>query len=666
MYTLGEAFVSKILRAALIWLGLLIGIALALTMLPEAQRALSNPLMQPDSQALLSQSETVTASSDLSDTMSSMAQGGPTDPAELEAFLDAFIPAQADIYQIPGTTVAVVKDGEIFLAKGYGYADTKSQKPVVANKTLFHIGSVTKLLTWTAVMQLVEQGKLDLHTDVNLYLPQDAQIPDTYAQPITLHHLMTHTPGFEDRLGNIFRFGKNDAMPLETYVIQQRPTRVYPPGEIIGYSNYGAALAGYIIERVSGLSYEQYIEENILEPLNMARSSIRQPVPPELADDLALGHLQTPFGIRPFMEYFPSAPVVGLSATATDMAKFMIAHLQDGRYKDARILQPATAHLMHQQQFTQDPRIIGVTYGFVEWERNGQRLLWHGGSTGLFQSTVVLLPEHNLGFFVGCNRKSAREAGKEFRQAFLDHYFPVSFPDPQPMSGPMKRTENQAHLDRFAGVYKESRWTYTKADKLVYAFARLHEITTASDGTLNLLGARYVQVEPLVFQELEGQTTLVFEEDEQGNITRAFYDYDPHKVLIKVAWYETRSFHLAVLGTCIIIFLSATVSPTTLRWIGALNLLYPLGMFIISVTTLIQPLPNLSFLAPLLVIALLLAFIISVVLTFLAWRGGRIARTCENSRGSSWQSIHYTLVSLASLTFMVWLYYWNLLGLWQF
>jgi CubicO group peptidase (beta-lactamase class C family) len=617
---------------------------------------------------LLPQFETAPVSSILSDTLESVDHSGPTDPAELEAFLDAFIPAQAEMYQIPGTTVAVVKDGEIFLAKGYGYADVKSQTPVVADKTLFHIGSVTKLLTWTAVMQLFEQGKLDLHADVNRYLPPDVQIPDTYAQPITLHHLMTHTPGFEDRLGNIFRFGKNDAVPLDTYVAQQMPTRVYPPGEIIGYSNYGAALAGYIIEQVSGMSYEQYIEENILDPLDMDRSSIRQPVPPELADDLALGHLQTPLGVRPFMEYFPSAPVVGLSATATDMAKFMIAHLQDGRYRDTRILHPATAQLMHQQQFTQDPRIIGVTYGFVEWERNGQRLLWHGGSTGLFQSTVVLLPEHNLGFFVGCNRKSAREAGKEFRQAFLDHYFPFTPPDPQPLLNHVNMSGYQARLDRFAGVYKESRWTYTKADKLVYAFARLHEITTDSDGKLNLLGARYVQVEPLVFQEVDGQTTLIFEEDEHGNITRAFYDFDPHKVLIKVAWYETRDFHLVVLATCIIIFLSASVSPTTIRWVGALNLLYPLGMFIISLTTFIQPLPNLSFLAPLLVIALVLALGLSLVLAFFAWRGGSANDVREDNGGSHyvWQSIHYTLVSLAALAFMVWLYYWNLLGLWQF
>jgi hypothetical protein len=222
-------------------------------------------------------------------------------------------------------------------------------------------------------------------------------------------------------------------------------------------------------------------------------------------------------------------------------------------------------------------------------------------------------------------------------------------------------------VDRFAGTYKESRWTYTKSDKLVYAFARIHKITTAPDGVLKLLGARYVEVEPLVFKEIGGQTTLVFEEDERGKVTRAFYDYDPHKVLIKVAWYETRDFHLAVLTGCVVIFLVASISPSAIKWVGALNLLYPSAMFIVSLTTLIQPLPNLSFLAPLLVLALILAFAFGVILAVLAWTNGRgTLAQARNGSDSIGKALYYTLVSLASLMFMGWLYYWNLLGLWQF
>ncbi|MFN2109726.1 MAG: serine hydrolase domain-containing protein, partial [Anaerolineae bacterium] len=191
---------------------------------------------------------------------------GPSDPAEMEAFLDTFISTQLTEYQIPGAAVAVVVDGGLFFAKGYGVTDTRSQTPVQADRTLFHAGSVTKLFTWTAVMQLVEQGRLDLHADVNTYL-SDFQIPATYPEPITLHHLLTHTPGFEDQLSNLFRFGPNDGLPLDEYVVRKLPARVYPPGEIIAYSNYGFALLGYIVEQVAGIPFDQYVQEYILTPL---------------------------------------------------------------------------------------------------------------------------------------------------------------------------------------------------------------------------------------------------------------------------------------------------------------------------------------------------------------------------------------------------------------
>jgi CubicO group peptidase (beta-lactamase class C family) len=303
----------------------------------------------------------------------------------MKAFLDDFITGQLTEYDIPGAAVAVVVDGELFFAQGYGVTDSRSRTPVQADRTLFHTGSITKLFTWTAVMQLVEQGRLELHTDVNAYLT-GFQIPATYPAPVTLHHLLTHTAGFEDQLSNLYRFGPNDGLSLDEYIVRKLPARVYPPGEIIGYSNYGAALAGYIIQEVSGMPYEQYIEENLLAPLGMHRSTIRQPVPAEWIPDLALGHYTWPTGPRPLHEYFPAAPVVGLTATVTDIAKFMIAHLQAGQYDETRILQDATAQEMHRQQFTHDPRLPGVTYGFTEWTRYGEYLLWHGGSTGFLRA----------------------------------------------------------------------------------------------------------------------------------------------------------------------------------------------------------------------------------------------------------------------------------------
>ncbi|MBN2391194.1 MAG: beta-lactamase family protein [Anaerolineae bacterium] len=595
---------------------------------------------------------------------------GPTDPVELEAFLDEVIPAQLETLQIPGAAVAVVKDGQLFFAKGYGVIDSRSQTPVQAERTLFHTGSITKLFTWTAVMQLVEQGRLDLHADVNIYLTS-FQIPATYPEPITLFHLLTHTPGFEDQLSNLYRFGPNDGLPLDKYIVRKLPARVYPPGEMIGYSNYGAALAGYIIQEVTGMSYEQYIEENLLTPLEMRRSTIRQPVPAEWIPDLALGHYTWPTGPRPLHEYFPATPIVGLTATVTDIAKFMIAHLQDGRYGETRILQAATAQEMHRQQFTHDPRLPGVTYGFTEWTRHGEYLLWHGGSTGFFESMIMLLPERNLGVYVAYNRKAPPQPGREFRQAFMDHYYTLDdMPRPQP------HPEATTLARDFAGAYRESRWSHTLADKVVYLFTRYYKMEITADGYLQLHDVAYVATEPQVFQAVDGEGTLIFhrEPSARADARYAFYDYDPHKVFIKLAWYETRPLHLSILIGCGLLFISALVarSPghapehapwivgethSILQWVGALNLLYPAGMLGIGVTVLIDALPDLSFLAPLCILGLLGVLILALFVVVMIWRG-RYWSTASR--------VHYTLVVLAGCVFAGWLNYWNLLRLWRF
>src|SRR5204863_6215305 len=145
--------------------------------------------------------------------------------ADLEAFLDALLPAQLQSRDIAGAVVAVVKDGQVLLAKGYGYADFAAKKPVVAEKTLFRPGSISKVFTATAVMQLVEQGKLDLHRDVNDYL--DFAIPKTYPEPVTLRRILTHTAGFEETLKNLFVPGAREMRPLRDYLITAMPARIF-------------------------------------------------------------------------------------------------------------------------------------------------------------------------------------------------------------------------------------------------------------------------------------------------------------------------------------------------------------------------------------------------------------------------------------------------------
>ncbi|HZC01558.1 MAG TPA: serine hydrolase domain-containing protein, partial [Gammaproteobacteria bacterium] len=228
-------------------------------------------------------------------------QQGPTDPAELEAFLDELLGKEMEENHIPGAAVSVVKDGKLFFAKGYGSADIENKIPVDPEQTIFHVGSVGKLFTWTAVMQLVEEGKLDLDEDVNTYL--DFRIPDTYPQPITLRHLMTHTSGFEDRLLDSVVSDTSEVIPAREWLVTYMPARVCPPGDCAGYSNYNAMLAGYIVARVSGEPYHQYIQEHIFDPLDMVHSTAQSPIPPDLRAHASVGYTYEDGDFQAFPDY---------------------------------------------------------------------------------------------------------------------------------------------------------------------------------------------------------------------------------------------------------------------------------------------------------------------------------------------------------------------------
>lgn len=198
------------------------------------------------------------------------------DPAALAEFFDREMAAQMAEHGIAGGAIAVVKDGSVLFQKGFGHADVEAERPVDPETTMFRVGSVGKLFTATAVMQLVEQGQLDLDEDVNAYL--DFAIPETYDEPVTLAHLLTHTAGFEARWIGMWPDSEEGVEPLGEWLRDHRPARVRPPGIVVSYSNYGMSLAGYIVERVSGLAYGDYVEQHILAPLGMDHSTASQPV----------------------------------------------------------------------------------------------------------------------------------------------------------------------------------------------------------------------------------------------------------------------------------------------------------------------------------------------------------------------------------------------------
>ena len=483
--------------------------------------------------------------------------------ADVEAFLDGIVPMQLARDDVAGATISVVKDGKLLFAKGYGYSDVEKKKQVIADETLFRPGSISKLFIWTAVMQLVEQGKLDLNTDVNKYL--DFKIPEAFGTPITLKHILTHTPGFEEQIKDLFT--TNQQTPdLENYVKTHIPRRIFPAGTTPAYSNYGTAVAGYIVQRVSGQELNKYLEDHIFSPLEMNDSTFVQPLPENLAPKMSKGYLLGSGESKPF-EVVNAFPAGSLSSNATDMSKFMIAHLNDGQYGDAQILKPETAKLMHSRLFALDDSAKAMAHGFYEETRNGKRIIGHGGDTVQFHSDLHLVLDSGVGFFVSYNSagKSTVSARGMLWEAFLDRYFPYT-----PDNAPALETA-KANAAAVSGAYMISR----RAEGSLFRIAALlgeANVSANEDGTISVSAFTYpngqpmkfAEIAPFRFRDVKGQDTLIFKPDENGQM-QMIIGY-PFMVFKQIGIWENAKILLPVLGFSLFIML-LTVLLWFVSWV---------------------------------------------------------------------------------------------------
>ena len=346
---------------------------------------------------------------------------------DLDAWLDGYFPYAISSGDIAGVVVVVVKDGQVLTERGFGLADVKTRRPIDPKTTLFRPGSVSKLFTWTAVMQQVEAGKIDLDADVNRYL--DFKIPPYHGQPVTMRDLMTHTAGFAETIKHLFPGKAADVTPLGKLMSEWTPHRIFPPGEVPAYSNYGAALAGYIVQRVSGEPFDQYIARHIFQPLGMEHSSFSQPLQPALLANMSSGYARASQPAHSY-EFVGPAPAGSLAATADDMTHFMVAQLNNGQYGSVRILQDATARQMHAPQAQHTPPLNGMALGFYHEDRNGHVIVGHAGDTDVFHSDLHLLLNDNVGIFLSFNSAGKDGAAHIVRSAFLpqfmDRYYPAA------------------------------------------------------------------------------------------------------------------------------------------------------------------------------------------------------------------------------------------------
>ena len=597
----------------------------------------------------------------------------PEDARELEAFIDGVMAAQFRAYDLVGGVVAVVRNGELYFSKGYGYADRESRTPVDPDRSLFRIGSATKLFTWTAVMQLVEEGKLDLDADVSDYLTAFT-VPATFAEPVTMSNLMGHTAGFEDRLIGLFARGPEELRPLGELLAQELPDRVRPPGQLAAYSNHGVGLAGHVVEELTGLAWNNYLDERILGLLGMTRTSGRQPLPPELDRDLAVGYVPDGDALQPgVFEFIPLEPAGSMSATANDMARFMIAHLNEGAYGDVAILQPDTAEQMHRTHFTADPRLGGMAHGFIEQHAYGERIIGHSGGTVSFHTDLILLPEHDVGLFVSFNSPDGIQARLDFVDVFLRRYFGVV-----PAEDPLPAAEAETYARQVSGSYRPTRAAHSTFDKLFALFQEI-TVTPADQGRLIVRGLgmepiQFAPVEALVFDQVDGHQRLLFQEDEEGRVVHgsagnALMAYE------RLSWHQSSRFHFTVIAASAFLFISALIGwplaalrhrgrgPGVLPRLARLSAWSAGGLFmgfLVGTAFVLSDPFEIMFGIPSLVPGLLVMamagsalVLISLALAVFAW-----ARGYWSLAGR----IHYSLVVLAGLAFVWFLGYWNLLG----
>lgn len=474
--------------------------------------------------------------------------------------IDKLVERQLREYDIPGASVVVVSGDRQLMARGYGRADADRAEPVRADGTGFFMGSVAKMFTATAVLQLVEQGKLELDADVNDYLKR-FRIADSYpGKPVTAAHLLTHTAGFDNSI-----IGRASADPegnesLADSLAEHQPDRIRAPGKVASYDNYGGALAGLLVEEISGEPFERYVAEHILKPLGMTRTSFEQPYPKQGEVRLARGHRPEGDGQTTAKGQYGAWTPTGAGAvtTATDMGRLLSSQLRDGAAgKGTRVLSAKSSELMRERHFGNDSRLPGMAYVLEERARSGHRFLAKDGDVPGFHSNMALLPDENLGVFVSYNGDGrdnlAFHAGKELVDEIADQVYG----DGGAGGAKPRASADREDAGRYEGEYRSTRTSHSDLTRAA-ALTGSVEVTAHGDGTLTTTGPlshdpdvteqRWTPVAPGVFQEQDGQDRIAF----RGG--RLSIGSDPSVAYERLPWHESPALHqLLLIGGLVLV-----------------------------------------------------------------------------------------------------------------
>ncbi len=604
-------------------------------------------------------------------------------------FFDSLVPQQMQETHVPGLVVSVVRGDRILFEKGYGAADIQRRQAVDPQQTIWRLASISKVVTATAVMQLVEQGKLDLDRDVNAYL-KTFQIPEKFGKPITLRELLTHTAGFDDRyIGKSFRT-QAERPPLREFVKKLLPARIFPPGEVYVYSNLGLALAALVVENVSGQDFNDYCRQHIFLPLGMKETSFR--LDPALKNHLYQGYIfqNGNFKAVPF-DFLGDYPAGQLLSTASEFSRFMICQLNDGMLDGVRILSPKTVTRMQSTQFTENPRLNG-SIGFVVdiFQVDGNKVVAHDGGYLGTATRMWLLPGQKTGLFMATNimnMGAIQKVSYAFVKRFFDQTQPpkVKYPlDSLPAYDP--------HVAKFTGFYRLARYAHSDITKMGVLTSHGIElpIWKNNQGMLmmyNLYGKprRMIQVQPGVFQSIDDDYSIAFHLDRNGNPTFLFTSGTG--AFEKVPAFYTIRIQRLLLGALLAFFVlilllrkgtrflpsgrwkerNLSVQHRKIRktssWTASLFLLQWLGLglalFVVRPAYETFTIGLAYGVGPVLYVVQVIPF---VAILFLIFTGIHFVKILKE-KNSSWKiGVFYGLFILSALLYLVLLNYWNLLG----
>jgi CubicO group peptidase (beta-lactamase class C family) len=507
-----------------------------------------------------------------------MQDDGGTD---IESLLDDLVELSLEGRTASGATVAVVADGEVALTKGYGVADRESETPVDPAATPFRVGSVSKPVVATALMARIQRGDIDPETPVSEYL--DAGLDDAVGS-VTLSDLVTHRAGYEMSNEGLWITDPDDLRPLPEALRRWRHARVRPPGEAPAYSNYGYAVAGGVLGAVADAPFHEAIVADLLDPLGMTASSFRQPLPDSLAEVHATGYGSGGAYADGEFPFVGIPPAGALSTTADDVARFLQVHLDDGVVDGEQVLAPETVAACQRQWATAHERLPGMAFGFVESEYGDVRTLRHSGGTPGFYSDLLLVPERGLGLFVAYNGDDGASAARDVLEGVSSELLPGPDSDSSPQSNvaadgsgdgdSLSPNGRPTRADDLAGTYRSLRHSRSWHDRVTTTLqADTVEVSVADDGALVTTGGsvtrRWVEIDPLVFERVDGSERLAFDTGADGEAIEYLHrGANPTTAYGRVEGVDRLSLHAALTVLSILGLLSAVFGWPTATAIG--------------------------------------------------------------------------------------------------